>query len=102
MPTMEQVDRQLVDDGLRSAEDRTSRELKVSNQRVSPQARDALHRTFHEWPRQLNRRFIRDFAETVGIADISRRHFEHKDLTEKEIHDFLGKTEEFVNSWSHP
>ncbi len=51
MPTIDQVDRQWVSDRLKSAEDRTARELNAGQQRVSPEARDALHRTLNEWPR---------------------------------------------------
>jgi hypothetical protein len=97
-----QVDRQLVDAGLNSAAERAIRELGRNVGIASDDIRDFLIYVLEDWPRDLSRRFVRDFAEQVGIADISRRHFGHRGLGPADIQDHLKSCEAFLNSWTHP
>jgi hypothetical protein len=96
------IDQTVIDQGLDSAERRTARELGSIGQGVDKEVRERLIRVLGAWPRPLSRRFLWDFSEQVGIADISRRHFQHSAPSEEDIRNHLDNSEKFMNSWTHP
>lgn len=96
------IDPTVIDQGLDSAERRTARELGPIGQGVDKGVRKRLIDVLEAWPRPLSRRFLWDFSEQVGIADISRRHFQHEAPSEDDIRKHLQNSETFMNSWTHP
>ena len=62
---------------------------------------EQLHALISSYPVEVSDRFGMTFASLVAIAEASRSHYGHSQLSDEEVLAYLGHSITFVNSWSH-
>src|SRR5436305_7670449 len=95
------IERNDLINGIQRGFERTSVHFGVPLKGQREEIESDLRRVFEAWPGEIHPRFVRLFAEMATVAVAARRRYEERALTNDDLTDFLKRSTEFFNSFTH-
>ena len=74
-------------------------EIEGLDQQLDEKVFSLIHTTLNKWPSPLTTRFVVLFSQLSTIAALSRKHYNHPELTEDDLNAYLALSILFFNSY---